>query len=125
MRVQPREIAITQLPEIANIKQGRIFRREFESSMNTDRPCIVLDCSRVHQIDRIVIQMLLCCLEEAIKRDGDVKLAAVPPSVRATLELTRIDRLFEIYDTEADAVSSYCQPHVASAWYAREPHAVD
>lgn len=87
--------------------------------MNIDRPCIVLDCSTVREMDRFAIHMLLCCLEEAMKRDGDVKLARVTPSARQTLELMRVDRLFEIYDTETDAVNSFFQPHCKPATYAR------
>jgi anti-anti-sigma regulatory factor len=44
--------------------------------MNNDRAYIVLDCSKVGVMDRSAIYLLLCCLEEAMKRNGDVKLAA-------------------------------------------------
>ena len=70
-------------------------------------------------MDRFAIHMLLCCLEEAMKRDGDVKLAAVSPSARQTLELTRVDRLFEVYDTESDAVNSFFRPHFDAGRHAR------
>lgn len=93
--------------------------------MNTDRPCVVLDCSKVQEMDRFAIHMLLCCLEEAIKRDGDVKLAAVPLPAREVLELTRVDRLFEIYDTEADAVRSFFQPDFERARYTYGSRASD
>lgn len=92
------------------MKRGRLFFKELESRINIDRPCVVLDCSRVRQMDRFAIHMLLCCLEEAMKRDGDVKLAAVSPPARETLEMTRVDRLFEIYETEAEAVNSFFRP---------------
>ena len=100
------------------MKQGRLFFAELESRMNIGRPSIVLDCSRVRHMDRFAIHMLLCCLEEAMKRDGDVKLAAVSLSARETLELTRVDRLFEIYETESDAVNSYFRPHFERTLYA-------
>ena len=111
MRFRPCTVAVTQLPETVDIKRGRLFFEELESRINVDRPCIVLDCSRVREMDQFAIHMLLCCLEEAMKRDGDVKLAAVSAAARETLELTRVDRLFEIYDTETEAVNSFFQPH--------------
>jgi anti-sigma B factor antagonist len=119
MKFRPCTVTVTQLPEKLNIKQGRLFFKELESHMNVDRPCIVLDCSKVREVDRFAIHMLLCCLEEAMKRDGDVKLAAVPPGARETLELTRVDRLFEIYDNETDAVNSFFQPQFERALYGR------
>lgn len=100
------------------MKRGRLFFNELESRMNIDRPCMVLDCSRVREMDRFAIHMLLCCLEEAMKRDGDVKLAAVSPSAREMLELTRVDRLFEIYETETEAVNSFFRPHAGQAFFA-------
>jgi hypothetical protein len=51
--------------------------------------------------------LLLCCLEEAMKRNGDVKLAAIPAGAEATVELIR---LFEIFETSADAVKSFRLP---------------
>ena len=119
MRFRPCTVTVTQLPEKLGIRQGRLFFRELESQMNIDRPCIVLDCSKVRELDRFAIHMLLCCLEEAMKRDGDVKLAAVSPSARETLERTRVDRLFEIYDSENEAVNSFFQPQFERAPYGR------
>jgi anti-anti-sigma factor len=75
--------------------------------MNIDRPSLVLDCSKVRQMDAPAIHLLLSFLEEAMKRNGDVKLAGVPQEVMATLELAGVDRLFEIFDTNAEAVTSF------------------
>src|SRR5215469_1415986 len=97
MRFRPCTVTVSQLPETIDRKRGRLFFKELESRLNIDRPCVVLDCSRVLEMDRFAIHMLLCCLEEAMKRNGDVKLAAVSPSARQMLETARADRLFEIY----------------------------
>jgi len=117
MRFRPCAVTVTQLPETLDMNQGRLFFKELESRMNIDRPCVVLECSKVRDMNRFAIHMLLCCLEEAMKRDGDVKLAAVPPAARQTLELTRVDRLFEIYETETEAVNSFFRPHLERALY--------
>jgi|SRR5579871_1754661 len=125
MRFRPCSVTVTQLPEKLNMRQGRLFFNELEGRMNIDRPCVVLDCSKVREMDRFAIHMLLCCLEEAMKRNGDVRLAAVSPSARETLELNRVDRLFEVYETEADAVNSFFRPPFERAWYARDADSAD
>jgi anti-anti-sigma factor len=107
MTVQIRAIAVKQLPEVLDIKHKRLFFKELESCMNVDRPFIVLDCSRVKQMNRDAIQLLLCCLEEAMKRSGDVKLASISKEARSTLELNGVGRLFEMFDTNAEAVNSF------------------
>jgi anti-anti-sigma factor len=72
-----------------------------------DRPRVVLDCSRVLQFDIAGIQVLLHCLEEAMKRNGDVKLAAIPPGAGKILERTGVVNLFEVFDNTLDAVESF------------------
>lgn len=119
MRFRPCEVSIIQLPETLDAKRARMFFKEVESRMNVGRPCVVVNCSRIQQMDRFAIHLLLCCLEEAIKRDGDVKLAALHADARANLAAARADRLFEVYDTEVDAVNSFYQPRVQRAGYAR------
>jgi anti-anti-sigma regulatory factor len=54
-------------------------------------------------------------LEEAIKRNGDVKLSAVPAEARSTLKLTGVDRIFEIFETNAEAVNSFRQVSIDTA----------
>lgn len=51
--------------------------------------------------------MLLNCMAEAMKRDGDIKLASLSPASAAILELMRVDRLFEVFDTSEEAVRSF------------------
>ncbi len=121
MRFRPCAITVTQLPEILNIKEARSFFRELESRMNIDRPCIVLDCSKVREMDRFAMHLLLCCLEEAIKRDGDVKLVNVGKDALEELKMMRLDRLFEIYEAESDAVNSFYRPRAERAAYGRMP----
>ncbi len=109
MTIREQPVGIAQLPETSNKRQKRLFLCELKSSMSIDRPSIVFDCSRVRRLDRSDVLHLLCCLEEAIKRIGDIKLAAVPARARAILELNRADRVFEIFDSNADAANSFRQ----------------
>ena len=114
MRHRACTLEVKEFPEALNAIWGRRFLGELQRNLQDDRPHIVLDCSRVRKLDRPAIQLLLCCLEEAIKRNGDVKLAAVPSGARTTLKLTGVDRLFEIFDTNLEAVNSFRQLSVES-----------
>ena len=101
--------AVKQFPEKVNLKLGRYFLSDLQSLMNIDRPYIVLDFSNVCRMDRPAVNLLLCCLEEALKRNGDIKLAAIPEGARSVLRHTGVDHLFEIFDTIAEAASSFRQ----------------
>lgn len=118
LRMNP--VTVKQVPESISIRQGRLFFSELESSMNIDRPCVVLDCSKVKRMDKSVAHLLLCCLEEAIKRNGDVKLAGIPAGVRTVFELAGLDRLFEVYETPAEAMKGFRRLGVDSSSHMME-----
>jgi len=101
------KVVIKQLPERVTLNQAHAILREMEPVLEGDRPCLVFDFSDVVQIDSAGIEMMLRCMEEAMKRNGDLKLAALSPQVAVILELTRVDRLFEIFATSSDAAESF------------------
>lgn len=102
-----RPVIVMQLPERMKLEEVQSFLREVEPLLKADRPRLVFDFSAVHQIDSAGVDMLLHCLEEVMKRDGDLKLAAVAPESAVILELTRVDRVFEVFDSSDDAVESF------------------
>jgi anti-anti-sigma regulatory factor len=102
------------------MEHGRLFLRELERNQ-VERPCIVFDCSQILRMDRPAIQLLLDCLEDAMKRNGDLKLAAIPEEAKAILKRIGVDRLFEVFDTSADAVSSYHPLPLHAAWHGVAP----
>ena len=109
MTARRRPVTVMQLPKRLGAREGRSFLRAIEHRMNVERPCLVLDCSNISQLDNSAVHLLLCCLEEAMKRNGDVKLAGVPLMTEVVPGLTGTSRLFEIFDTTADAINSFHQ----------------
>jgi anti-sigma B factor antagonist len=102
-----RGVLVKRLPERVTLNQAYELRREIMPLLDTDRPSLVLDLSDVRQLDSAGIELLLRCVEEAMKRNGDVKLAAPSPNVAVLLKLTRVDRLFEIFERPTDAAASF------------------
>jgi len=100
-------VLIVQAPEQLNRTEAKAFFNELRPLLEEERPRIVLDCSEIKNLDSAGVEVLLISMEEAMKRDGDVKLAAVSPSSAAILELMRVDRLFEIFETCEEAVRSF------------------
>ncbi len=98
---------VKRMPARLNARTARDFLREAEPLLGIDRPQLVFDLSEVLQLDAAGVEMLLRCMSEAHKRDGDLKLASLSPQAAVVLELTRTERLFEIYETSVDAVRSF------------------
>lgn len=110
MTIRKRAVAVMQFPEIRRAKQRQTFLRDMQGCIDAERPFVVLDCSNAGQLDKSGVSLLLCCLEEVMKRNGDVKLAGLDASAETTLESFGAKRLFDIHDTTASAVSSFHKP---------------
>lgn len=107
MTSQKRMVSVKQLPTAFAGRQRADFLGELQTCLNADRPCIVLDCSSLGQTDGEIVYLLLSCLEEAMKRNGDVRLAGVSAKTHAALQAAQADALFAFYETSADAVASF------------------
>jgi len=115
-------VIVMQLPEQLKREEVGPFLEELQPLLESDRPRVVLDCSQVRHMDSAGVQMLLHCVQETMKRDGDLKLAAISPESAVIMELMRVDRLFEIFNTPDEAVQSFQGLPAASApqtepWY--------
>jgi len=107
MSMRKRTVSVHQVPdEISSTSQMELLRR-LEMSVENGHPRFVLDCSNLESVGSLEMRFLLCCLEEAMKHNGDVRLSVLRPQAQAVLQRAGIDRLFEIFDTTESAVHSY------------------
>ena len=107
MTLSCRSVKVHRFPiQVSNENRGgflKILRREAE----IERPSFILDFSRLISIDERGMFLLLECLEEAIKGNGDVRLAGVQPQVAEKLHAAGIGSLFEMFNTIDSAASSF------------------
>ena len=102
-----RPVVVKRMPEKVNQREARKFLQGVQPFLAADRPQLVFDLSQVRQIDAAGVEMLLHCVAEVMKRDGDLKLASLSRQAAMVLELTRTDRLFEIYENSTEAARSF------------------
>ena len=100
-------VIVKRVPEILNLKQARIFLDEVRPLLEHDRPQLVFDLSLVRKIDAAGVEMLMYCMKEAARRDGDLKLASLSPQAQVVMDLTRTGRLFETFASSAEAARSF------------------
>jgi anti-sigma B factor antagonist len=107
MIIKIRAVTVHEVPEQVTPAAERRFLQDLQDYVETERPRLVLDCSAVQQMNNRMIHLLLSCLEEAMKRNGDARLAGINPEAKAALDSMGVSRLFEIYSTTAEAVQSF------------------
>ena len=69
---------------------------------------IVLDLEKLVNIDSYGLDALLAMAQKALENDSEIKLACVSADMKIVLDITRVYRVFEIYNTVEEAVAS-CQ----------------
>jgi anti-anti-sigma factor len=107
MKNSLRSVSLHTLPSDMTHGQQRLFLTELQRKVQVERPRMVLDCSKIEVMDDATMHLLLCCLEEAMKSNGDLKLASISKSGVQALQANGISRLFEIYPTNAAAIESF------------------
>lgn len=89
--------------------EGEYFKREV-GALLTEAPRIVLVLKNLNRLDSAGVGLIVDALNKARRLRGDVRLAsAVNKEVRRTLELTKMRIIFQIFDDEQQAISSYSQ----------------
>ena len=102
-----RSVIVRSFPSELSRSGQREFLRGFRDGVAAERPRVVLDCSKIDCLDEKAVFLLLCCLEEAMKANGDVRLAGLSASAEAVLETARVRRLYELFPTIAEASASF------------------
>ena len=68
---------------------------------------ILVDLSAVHFIDSSGLGMLVACLRSATKASGTLKITSLQESPKKLFEVTRLDRVFEIFEDRDSAIKSF------------------
>jgi anti-sigma B factor antagonist len=68
---------------------------------------LVFDLSRLRFVDSSGLGAFISCLRKVNAKGGDLKLCGMAKQVRAVFELTRMHRIFDIFDAREKAVDAF------------------
>ena len=86
---------MVRVPEVFGRKEARKLQRELRNKIGNDVPCVIVDLSRVKNIDLAGVEGLLSCMEQIARLDGSVQLGGISPEAATILELTRMNTLIQ------------------------------
>lgn len=78
----------------------------FDDLLESDANRVILNFKDVNIIDSGAVGFLVNIFNEFTKRDAQLKLCNVGSSIKNLLKLADLEMLFEIYESEHDAVAS-------------------
>jgi anti-sigma B factor antagonist len=109
METQTRVVNTVQVVELQgrlDVHQGRLMDKNLLETPSTVKQRVV-NLSKVHFIDSTGLSLLIKEMKRCRAQNGDLVLCELQQSVRIIFELTRLDRMFQIYPTENEAIQAF------------------
>lgn len=95
-------VTILQVSGEINITTSPELRKAFEK--NTSKK-VVVDLEKVSYVDSSGLATLVEMLKKMKSQGGSLGLAGMSDKVKSLFEITKLDKLFLLYKTQAEAVS--------------------
>ena len=84
-------------------------RRWIEEATMTLPAYLVVNLGNVPFMDSTALSVLVQGMKRSRELKGDLRLCNVPTSIRMILEITRLDKVLEIFPGEEQAVQAFLQ----------------
>ncbi len=99
-------ITVLKLSGDLTADQIDAFRRSCQERFEAGIQHVVLDLEHTAFIDSAGLEALLWIIDEASGRGGQLRIVRPDPTVRKILEVSRLDRRFNVHDTIESAAKS-------------------
>ena len=104
---QAGDVAVVVLPgDHLDASQAEEFKRDIAPILDAHSR-VLFDMSGLRFMDSAGIGAMLSCLRRLSAEDGDLKIFGLLEPVRAVFDMTRMHRIFEIFDTRAEALAAF------------------
>jgi anti-sigma B factor antagonist len=101
------EVAIITLVGSLDVSLQKTFKQELQEHIDKSGSDIVLDFTGVTFIDSSCLGALVALSKSVRDKKGDIKIACALDEVRAIFQITRLDRMFRLFDTVREAIDDY------------------
>ena len=100
-------IVIVAVEGEIDVETSPQLRERFDKLLAEGEHNFVIDMGGVDFIDSSGLAAFVRLFKRVRVGEGDVKLCCIRPEILKIFELTRLNRVFDIFDTRAEAVKSY------------------
>src|SRR5580700_2118661 len=103
-----RDVLVVNLTGPITLGPGtREFRQLITDTLESGRKNILLNMAEVYYIDSSGLGELVAAYTAATRRGGKLKLMKLTQRVQDVVQLTKVYRIFEVFDDETTAVRSF------------------
>ncbi len=91
----------------ATLQEAEAFKLLLFNALERGERKIIVDFSQCEFVDSTFLGALVVGLKRMTQVSGDIRIVGFKPAVRAMFELTRMHKVFDIYETVEDAIASF------------------
>jgi len=103
-----KEILIVKIEEKrATIEFSGTLKDDLLKKIEQGNGNVIIDLSATEFVDSSFLGTIVAGLKRATTKSGDLKIVDLQEPVRSMFELTRLYKIFEIFDTVEDALNSF------------------
>lgn len=83
------------------------FKERIDQIVADGKKKLIMDFQEVNYLNSMGLGVIAATLKKLKKSKGDLKLINLSPAVQELFELTRLTKVFEIFDSEESALKSF------------------
>jgi anti-sigma B factor antagonist len=106
-RKQDNGIITYQIKGDIDINSSPDIREAFEAAVKEEAGKIIVDLDNVSYIDSSGLATLVEMLKKTRAYGGKLRIANLAPKVKSLFEITKLEKLFDIFDTEQEAIADF------------------
>jgi anti-sigma B factor antagonist len=100
--------SVVELPARLILGDGdEELRQAVQTLLDGGTSHIILNMERVAFMDSAGLAQTVSCHKRAIERGGGIKIAKPSQKIRDLFTITKLDRVFDLYDGEQRAIASF------------------
>ena len=100
-------LVVEVLDKRATIEISRALKDELLKRLDHEACNVVIDLQNVEFVDSTFLGALVAGLKKATMKNGDLRISGLQEPVRAMFELTRLYKIFDIFNTQEEAIKSF------------------
>ena len=102
-RTADKELPIIELEGEVDVYTAPQLKQQMISILEGGAKELVVDLAKVDYLDSTALGVLIGGLKRMRERDGNMVLVCPSPRIRRVFEITGLDKIFDIYNTEDEA----------------------
>jgi anti-sigma B factor antagonist len=100
-------ISVVELSDNIDFYNAPVFKGVINSLIGQGKKLFIINLAKITHIDSSGIGALITTMLELEKMNGSLKISGLGKPVKKVFDMTQAITLFEVYDTEAEALESF------------------